>query len=480
LEQVVRLNPDGIIVCDRDGNLCVLNDAARDMFGASDDAWIRNFIAPAATEGRIVEVEFHSKDGPMVCELHASDLSWEGEPARLVTVRDRTRERHLADQVRESQKMNAIGRLAGGVAHDFNNLLTVIIGYTDLLLRKRVDASDVDELLVEIQNAGNRAKTLTSQLLAFSRKSNARPELLDVAEVVVELQKMLDRIIGDHVRLSIEPMAAMPRVLMDRSQLEQVVLNLVVNARDAMPDGGALAIACDEIEIENHELHEDGLAPGTYVRIRVTDSGVGISDDVIDQIFEPFFTTKVMGVGTGLGLATTYGIARQYRGSVIVESVVGEGSTFNVLLPAAPERQIALDGDPKQNPALGAQGEHILYVEDDDFVRRVTQLELIDAGYEVTTVSGPGEAIDLVRSEGWVYDLVISDVSMPGMTGFALIHHLRDEVDQPIRALFTTGYMPDDERRNENDANDLVLQKPFEREELLGCIRSVLQKTHSS
>jgi two-component system cell cycle sensor histidine kinase/response regulator CckA len=480
LEQLVRLNPDGIIVCDSAGNLCVQNDAARQLFEHADDVWVREFIAPAATDGRIVEVEFPGAGGTTYCELHASDLNWDGAPARLITVRDRTRERHLADQVRESQKMNAIGRLAGGVSHDFNNLLTVIIGYTDLLLRKRVSADDVDEMLVEIQQAGNRAKALTSQLLAFSRKSNARPELLDVPEVVHELRKMLHRIIGDHIELAMAPHADVSPVLMDRGHLEQVVLNLVVNARDAMPKGGTVSLSFDTLQIGGREQYDADLQPGTYTRIGVTDNGIGIGDDVIDQIFEPFFTTKVMGVGTGLGLATTYGIARQYGGSVVVESAVGKGSTFNVLLPAAPEREVHLGDDVARRGDLRGSGEHVLYVEDDDFVRRVTQLELIDAGYEVTTVSGAGEAIDLVRSNGWHYDVIVSDVSMPGMTGFALLRQLRSEIEVPIRALFTTGYTPEDERRNDNLANDQVLQKPFEREELLGCIRSVLQKTHSS
>jgi signal transduction histidine kinase/DNA-binding LytR/AlgR family response regulator len=483
LERIVMLNPDGIVVSDVDGNIRLRNDAARRLFGDENDAsdsWIRRLVAPVTTEAGIVEVEFDGPDGPLICELHASDLFWEGKDARLITIRDRTHERHLADQVRESQKMNAIGRLAGGISHDFNNLLTVIIGYTDLLLRRRVDSDDMDEMLVEIQNAGNRAKSLTSQLLAFSRKSNPRPELLDIAEILQELQRMLNRIIGDHISLSIQPAENMPAVLMDRGQFEQVMLNLVVNARDAMPNGGSVVISCDTVDMTERKHYDGQLETGQYARITVKDSGFGIPPDVIDQVFEPFFTTKPVGSGTGLGLATTYGIVKQHGGTVLVDSTVDVGTTFSVLIPVAEQQEVSLRDERSPESDAPATNEAILYVEDDEFVRKVMRLELEDAGYRVTTVAGPTAAIDLVAQDGWRYDLLISDVSMPGMSGFALVRQLRAKVEQDIHAMFVTGFTPDDARRSDNRSDDPVLQKPFEREELLTAIRDILRKAHSS
>lgn len=481
LEKVVQLNPDGIVViCDADKRICLQNKSAQSLFRDAEDQGIRDFIDTVTPEAGIVERKFVTDNGTFTCELRASHVTWEGKSARLIAVRDRTRERELADQVRESQKMNAIGRLAGGISHDFNNLLTVIIGYTDLLLRKRASEADVDEMLTEIQNAGFRAKSLTSQLLAFSRISSGQPQLLNVSHVIKDLQKMLTRIIGDDITLSIVPEGQVPQIFMDPGQFEQVIMNLVLNAREAMPSGGSITLKSETARITALARHDDDLKPGEYALVTVQDNGSGIGPEVLGQIFEPFYTTKVSGVGIGLGLATSYGIVKQYNGTIRVDSTVGVGTTFSVYIPASAEREISLhDGNSKSSANEGS-GERILYVEDDEFVRKVTQLELIDAGYLVTTISGPLEAIDLIRKEGWHYDLLLSDVSMPDMTGVAMVHALREEFTPDIRAMFITGYTPDGESQIDNRSDDPVLQKPFEREALLSCIQDILRKAHSS
>lgn len=478
LEQIVARNPDGVVVMTKSGEISLRNPAAATLLAQVDDDTVRAFLRPAMTTDLLVEVTFEIGGTTVYAELRGADVTWHGVPARLVMIRDRTLEHVLAERALESQKMQAIGRVAGGVAHDFNNLLTVVIGYTDLLLRTDVDEATQDEMLHEILLAGERAKTLTGQLLTFSRNTTPHLELLNPLALVRDLQRMLNRVIGDHISLTIGTEQCDGNIEMDKGQLEQVILNLVVNARDAVSDGGTIVISCETVDVEGQSSGK--IKQGQYVCIHVKDDGVGMSPAVIDHIFEPFYTTKAVGQGTGLGLATTYGIVKQHGGTITVKSSVGKGSTFSVYLPAARQQDETIPVDHDASDVDVSGSERILYVEDDDTVRTVTQLGLIDSGYKVTAVADPQEALNLVSRQGWHFDLVISDVSMPGMSGFAMVNQLREAVNEAVPAMFLTGFTPGDDLQMQNKNADPVLQKPFKYGEFLACVRNTLQEAHMS
>jgi signal transduction histidine kinase/ActR/RegA family two-component response regulator len=402
-----------------------------------------------------------------------------GKLAQLILQYRRTEEilHKTEDQLRHSQKLEAVGRLAGGVAHDFNNLLTAIIGYSEMLEAKLVDDDPSREQAHLIRKAGEQAASLTRQLLAFSRKQLLQPKVLDLNDLIREMEKLLQRVIGEHIRIHIEPAAADPRVLADPNQLEQVILNLGVNARDAMPRGGTLTITTSNISLPGPGLDgaQTDLAPGEYVSLEVHDTGLGMDAETKARIFEPFFTTKGPGKGTGLGLATVYGIVKQSGGGIDVESTPGEGSTFRVCLPRE-NQPVAVRAE--LPPVTGsAAGETILVVEDEEVVRQLLCTVLGDLGYQVLCASTPREALDLVKANGPKIDLLVSDVVMPEMHGPVLARAL-SEIQPQMKILYVSGY-------SENDISDQgvieaglkVLQKPFTQQSLVRKVREMLDET---
>ncbi len=404
-------------------------------------------------------------------------LSWSAIPVPEDGVvygisRDVTEEKRLEEQFRQAQKMEAIGQLASGVAHDFNNLLTVINGYTELVLSRVLAADAEREALTEVLQAGQRATELTSQLLAFSRKAIVEPTVLDVNHVIESAARMLRRLIGEDVRL-VTSLAEVPPVKVDAGQLEQVLMNLAVNARDAMPDGGRLTITTAVAELPEEGSTESAVVgPGRYVRVTVADNGMGMSPEVRARIFEPFFTTKGPGRGTGLGLATVYGIMRQAGGAIAVESEPGDGATFHLLLPAVQDPSAAPESAVHLVAPRGT--ETILLVEDEGGVREVAAAMLRMQGYDVVVAESGAEALQILSEHPGPIHLLLTDVVMPEVGGRKLAQVVRQQ-RSGIRVLYMSGYTDDAViRAGIESLRDSFIQKPFTPLSLARRVRDVL------
>ncbi len=398
-----------------------------------------------------------------------------GEIVHYVAVkRDVTYERKMEEQLRNAQKMEAVGRLAGGVAHDFNNLLTAIIGYAELLAAELVPGSPLRRDADEIERAGKQAATLIRQLLAFGRRQVLKPEVLELNAVVAEVENMLRRLIGEDVELLLRLSGALWAVKADRSQIEQVIVNLAVNARDAMPSGGKLSVVTENFVLrERDPLIAEDMEPGEYVRLSIRDTGHGMDRDTMSRIFEPFFTTKETGKGTGLGLASVYGIVRQSGGHIRVESAPGEGTTFSVYLPRA-EDAAAPARPPEPVPAGGGGSETVLLVEDSDFVRALTHEILRLGGYRVLDASNGEEAIGLCRIHPGTIDLVLTDVVMPGMSGRELSERVKT-LRPGIRVLYMSGYTDEAiARHGVLEPGMAFIEKPFTPDDLVRKVREIL------
>jgi two-component system cell cycle sensor histidine kinase/response regulator CckA len=418
----------------------------------------------------------HSQGGYITVLDRASvaDRDAAGRPTRIVgAMIDVTPVRQMEEKLRQSQKMEAIGRLAGGVAHDFNNLLAVILGYSDLSLGALPEDHKVVGFLREIKRAGERAGDLTRQLLAFSRKQILEPRVLSLGRVVADTHQMLRRLIGEDVEIVMvaDPEPAMVRA--DPGQIEQVIMNLAVNARDAMPQGGRLVIQVRRVELAAGE--QPGLDAGPYVCLSVGDNGCGMDADTLAQIFEPFFTTKGVGRGTGLGLATVYGIVNQSGGSILVDSAMGQGTTFSIYLPrvSGAEAQALLPSVAPPNGA--APSATILLVEDEPMVREMARMILTGAGYEVLQASQGDEALRVLARHAGPVDLLLTDVVMPLMSGVELAAEFR-EARPGAPVLFMTGYADDFIANQALDVDVELLQKPFVAEALLGKVRGLLDR----
>jgi two-component system cell cycle sensor histidine kinase/response regulator CckA len=413
--------------------------------------------------------------GPLVFETRWSPArDADGRVTGLIGVAHDVTERHtLEEQLRQSQKMEAIGRLAGGVAHDFNNLLAAILGHTELMLARAESNHPLRQSLEEIQKAGARGALLTRQLLSFSRKHVLAPHVLDANAVVGEMDGLLRRLIGEDIELAASLSALPARVRMDRSQLEQVLMNLAVNARDALPNGGQLTIevATTELDEEYAARHAE-VRPGRYVMVSVSDDGCGMDEETMAHAFEPFFTTKAVGKGTGLGLSTVYAIVEQSGGHIWLYSEPGMGTTFKVYLPEVPDAESAQT--PAHDPTVSLAGtEMILLVEDEDAVRSLVRDALIVHGYRVLEAHHGAEALWQLKDDA-VVDLLITDVVMPQMGGGELAQRMR-EARPELRVLFMSGY-PDDAvvRQGVIEDGAPFIQKPFTLEALARKVREVL------
>jgi two-component system cell cycle sensor histidine kinase/response regulator CckA len=415
-----------------------------------------------------------TKDGSVIdVEITAGRVVMEGRRAALVLAHDVTERRRLEERLTQAEKMEAIGRLAGGVAHDFNNLLTVISGYTELLLA-RPDTSGRDQL-GEIAHAAEQAAALTRQLLAFSRRQVLHPRVLDLDEIVAGMEPMVRRIIGDDVNVGVRLVGGLPAVMADRSQLERVILNLAANARDAMPDGGRLTIETAAVELDDDYVAARGDGtPGPNVLLAVSDTGVGMSEEVQRHLFEPFFTTKAPGAGTGLGLATVFGVVKQSGGSIYVYSEEGRGTTFKIYLPAAPGEGT---DDPRAGDEPAERGsETIVLVEDDEQVRTLVRMMLESKGYQVLAAAGAEEAERLCAERSGDVDLLLSDVVMPDVNGRALAERLA-AISPSLRVLFMSGYSDEAVYRHGEISPDAAfIEKPFTDRTLARKVREVLDR----
>jgi PAS domain S-box-containing protein len=382
---------------------------------------------------------------------------------------DVTEYRALEAQLRQSQKLETIGKLAGGVAHDFNNLLTVVRGYSAHLLEHMDPKDPAYSGLVEIRRAAEKGAALTHQLLAFSRRQPAQPQLLDLNELVAEDERMLRRLIGENIALTTDLGATLDLVRADAGHMHQVLLNLVVNARDAMPKGGKLIIALSNVEIsEARDTRLSEIRPGRYVQLRVADTGIGMSEDVRDQIFEPFFTTKGPGAGTGLGLSTVYGIIRQSEGYIVVDTKPGEGTAFEIFLPSVQPPEAA-PAEAEVTPTVCGGTETILLVEDQQEVRAILGTLLRSLGYTVLQANGGDQALRIIKRRRLVH-LLVTDVVMPGMSGTELAERVK-ALRPKTKILYMTGYF---------DALQqpavVYMQKSFPPEALAAKVREILDQ----
>jgi hypothetical protein len=408
------------------------------------------------------------KDGSLIyAEVSANDIDFEGRPARLVQVIDVTDRRRLEVQLAEAARLEAMGHLAGGIAHDFNNLLTAVNGYADILIRE-LEGDERVESALEIRRAGARAAELTKQVLAFARRQVLVPRAVDLNAVVASVSQMLRRLIGEQVRLVTNLDSSLAVVLADPGQLEQVLVNLAVNSRDAMAGGGLLEICVRCVEDAGTFDRE---MAGPAVLLTVADTGAGMDEATLARAFEPFFTTKEVGKGTGLGLATVYGIVRQSSGQIWAESAPGSGTKVSVLFPqidATPEPTAA----PKAAVAEVGEGSCILAVEDDDAVRAFVVAALEHAGYRVLVAASPAQATALSDGLSEPIDLLLTDLVMPGGNGRDLAERLL--ADRPsLRVVLMSGY---DAAFNEVGPGDRFhfLAKPFDADQLAAAVRLAL------
>lgn len=424
-----------------------------------------------------VEVRWKKKDGkPVTVRLSGRavrDNRGVLESLELI-VENVTARRELEERLYHSQKMEAIGRLTGGVAHDFNNLLNVIIGYSELLIDRLGPMDSRREEAEEIRRAGQRAASLTRQLLAFSRKQVLQPEVLDLNRVVTDTTSILARLLGEDIQLATHLDPSLCFVNVDRGQIEQVIVNLAVNARDAMPQGGRLVIETTAVQIgEGYLEHRPSMTPGRYAQLAVTDTGIGMDAETQRQIFEPFFTTKEKGKGTGLGLATVYGIVKQSGGFIWVYSELGQGSTFKVYFPAVSETPEPSQNDSRQ-PGSGGSSGTILLVEDDSSLRTLARKFLESSGYSILEAANGSEALRILEGAEGPVHLLLTDLVLPDMTGTTLSEQVVARSPQ-VKVLYVSGYTENViVHRGVLDPGKSFLQKPYSKEVLLNRIRELL------
>jgi PAS domain S-box-containing protein len=389
-------------------------------------------------------------------------------------VAERTTElRETEKKLQQSQKLEAIGQLAGGIAHDFNNILTVILGYAEQMMGAVPMEDPLYADICEIQDAGNRAATLTRQLLAFSRKQALQPIILDLDERVSDKKILLSRLIGENIELTLLLAGDLGLVKADPSQIDQVIMNLAINARDAMPEGGRLTFETKNTVISENNTHQDVTIPkGIYSLLSVTDTGAGMAPDVLSRIFEPFFTTKEKGKGTGLGLSTVYGIVKQSGGYIWVYSEPGQGTTFKIYLPHV--NDVKTEVESATNKVRQGQGEKVILVEDEDDVRKLLCRMVTKLGYLCHAVKDPQDAVHFVRENIIVPDLLITDVVMPGMSGKVLSEKIK-ALKSDLRVLYMSGYTDNTIiHHGILDEGVFFIQKPFGIKDLSMKIREIL------
>jgi len=484
---------DAIFIIDPGGPILEVNRQAEEMLGQTTSEMVGrlylDFVTPASRDDAVAhfqrllnkgtvhadDIHLRHSDGRQVCaDVSASLVPVHGRPVALMIARDVTERNRLERQFQQAQKMEAVGQLAGGVAHDFNNLLTSILGYSNLLLQTFPEDDGRRQDVEEIQKAGQSAASLTRQLLAFSRKQILDFVVLDLNAVVAHVYRLTRRLIGEDIEIITHLDPELGRVKADTGQLEQVLLNMAVNARDAMPEGGTLTIETGNVELDEHytTAHPD-TAPGRYVMIAVSDTGHGMDEQTQSRIFEPFFTTKGQDKGTGLGLATVYGIVKQSGGSIWVYSELGHGTTFKVYFPRVEGVAVPLvSARSLMQPPTGT--ETILLVEDANSLRKLARKVLERYGYTIIEAPNGDEALEICKRHQGVIHLLLTDVVMPGISGPMLADQLA-LLHPATKVLFTSGYTDNAIiQRGALTAETAFLQKPYSPDALARKVRDVL------
>jgi two-component system, cell cycle sensor histidine kinase and response regulator CckA len=488
-----RSSPLPIIITTRpEGRYLDVNAAALELSGYSREEvvgrtvdelnlWVEpgaqmSFIQKLKDSGRVTALQTtlrHRSGEIRQVELFADLIELGGSPCVLCIARDVTEARKMEAQFRQAQKMEAVGRLAGGVAHDFNNMLAVIVGYCQILQDRFDEADPAQKHIQQIRKASHRAAGLTRQLLAFSRKQVLQPRVLNLNAVVNNLSRMLLRMIGEDISLVLVPGTPLGSITADLSQIEQVLMNLVVNSRDAMPQGGKIIIETANVDLkEDHAQHRPTVVPGAYVMLSVRDSGCGMDEQTRSQVFEPFFTTKGPGKGTGLGLSMVYGVVKQSNGYIWVESEVEKGTTFKIYFPRtdAPAGALIME---TPEPAVAKGSETVLLVEDEPSLRELVVDLLTEAGYTVLDAGNVEEALKLAQKTQTIH-LLLTDVIMPTMSGSDLAARLRT-LRPGLKVLYMSGYSADlIASHGVLEAETQLLEKPFTTHALLAKVRNVL------
>ncbi|MGB2629261.1 MAG: PAS domain S-box protein [Candidatus Acidiferrum sp.] len=494
---VVEDAPYGIYRFDQEGHFLRANPALQRILGYSS-------IDELLTVSLKNDVYRHPEDFERLCEsLRSSDdfkdleMEWQKKNGAPITVRchgrrvkdendgpvyhevfteDVTEKRILEDKLHMAGKMEAVGRLSGGIAHDFNNLLSVMIGYSQMLKRKLRASPELSECAEEIEKAGRRASSLTRQLLAFSRQQILKPTVIDLNSLVSDMEKILPRLIREDISIRMDLQSSLGSVKADRGQIEQVIINLAVNARDAMPTGGLLVIQTANAEFDDsYVVKHEGAKAGHYVELAVSDSGIGMDQETIAHIFEPFFTTKGLGQGTGLGLATVYGIVKQSNGYIWVESSLGKGTCFRVFLPRVEEPVTPPSTTPAIDSAAKKGSETILLAEDSESLRKLVSSLLDGHGFKVLAAQNGEEALDVSEKYSGTIHLLLTDVVMPGINGRALAERLRLKRPE-TKILYMSGYTDSIlSTQGVLDRSTNLLYKPFTEEQLINRVRNALK-----
>jgi len=501
-EAIFKAMPDAVIFTDAHSRIVLANPAVGSVFGISQadlyGSHIKLLFSDEEDYQKQGEQHFNLNSGKRIkpneinfrrldntvfpgdtVTVEVKDYE-ENELGFLVIIRDITKrkaaeiqQQNLQTQLIQAQKMESVGRLAGGIAHDFNNILTVIQSYCSLALEELPDGSTVKADLNIVRDSAKKASILTRQLLAFSRKQLLEIKVTNLSELVTNMAKMLTRMLGEDIKLKLETSKSLKNVFADPGQIEQVLMNLAVNARDAMFDGGSLTIETSNIQIDPDAAHNYfGLVPGSYVMLSVSDSGEGMPLDVQKKIFEPFFTTKQLGKGTGLGLSTVYGIIKQHGGYIYVFSELGQGTTFKIFLPVAEGKPEKIEQQVSQDKPKGS--ETLLVVEDDKSIRLLISKMLEQLGYKLLVASSGEEALDISASYEGDIDLLLTDVIMPGMNGRVMADRLQ-ALRPAIKVIYMSGYTDDAiAHHGVRDPSVIFIQKPLTPHKLSNKIRVVL------
>ena len=502
-EQFLEFVPDAIVGVGRDGHIRLVNRQAEELFGFDRDELVNreidllvpdrfreihpghraNYFDEPRTRpmGAGVELFAVRKDGSeFPVEISLSSIDWNGESIATAAVRDISeraeseREKALQSQLQRSRRLESVGQLAGGIAHDFNNILGVIMNYAEFVADELEPDSKAREDVGEIRHAAERAAALTRQLLIFSRREVVKPEVLDLGQVVEEIENLLRRALGERVELKVSIAADLSTIEADPGQIEQVLVNLAVNGRDAMPDGGMLLVEAENVILdEDYAYMHPETEPGRYVRLKVSDTGTGMAPEAAERAFEPFYTTK--DDGTGLGLATVYGIVTAANGQIDIYSEVGFGTTIKIHLPTSGAKPSSRGVAKKEHRS--GRGEIVLVVEDEPNVKRMAERILTKGGYSVIAAIDAAEAAALFEAGKQRVNLMLTDVIMPEMLGTELVERVRE--NQPeLRVLYMSGYSHDvlaPKALTEN-GHSAFIEKPFNADALLESVRELLDR----
>ncbi|MGE0667588.1 MAG: response regulator [Sphingomonadales bacterium] len=475
IESIIAANPDAVIVTDTEQLVQFVNKAAVDLFGREEDDLIGKKLDFPLRQDEVTEIEVERFGAKRRAEVRVARIDWHGRPALLASIRDMTDRRLMEEKLFQSQKMEAVGQLTGGVAHDINNLLQVIIGNAEVLAGHETE-EEVRNNARYILLAAERGAELTRRLLIFARRQTLTTKPVDVGQLLRRIEGLARRTLGEDIEVVTSIESGLPPATADEAQLESGILNLCLNARDAMPDGGRLTIdARSESVGAAADDDSDNLAPGQYIRIAVADTGTGMPPEVLQRAFEPFFTTKAQGKGTGLGLSMVYGLMKQLGGGARIASVQNEGTTLTLYLPAAIQREITPEPDRARHKFRGGT-ERILFVEDNDLVRSSVEALLARLGYDAVPVVDAHKALELLEHDH-AFDLLFTDMVLPGgLNGRKLANEVKQRWPS-IRTLFSSGYTDLDALQVEEGEDPLdLLPKPYRQEELAERIRAILDR----